>query len=70
MKPIFLIGYMCSGKTTLGRALAAATGVRFIDLDDMVEEMARSSPQRARARSELLNARRSRRLPPPPAERS
>ena len=39
-KTIFLIGYMGCGKTTLGRALAARTGVRFIDLDDYIEERA------------------------------
>lgn len=37
MKPIFLIGYMGSGKTTLGRALSVATGMRFIDLDEYIE---------------------------------
>ncbi len=40
MKPIFLIGYMATGKTTLGHALAARTGMRFVDLDDEVEHMA------------------------------
>ena len=40
MKPIYLIGYMCSGKTTLGRALATATGRPFVDLDDLIEEQA------------------------------
>lgn len=35
--PIFLIGYMASGKTTLGRALATATERRFIDLDEYIE---------------------------------
>lgn len=38
MQPIFLIGFMCSGKTTLGRAVAARTGLRFIDLDVMIEQ--------------------------------
>lgn len=38
MSPIYLIGFMGSGKTTLGRALAAATGLRFIDLDEYIEE--------------------------------
>ena len=38
MKPIFLIGYMGSGKTTLGRALAAVMGRPFIDLDEYIEE--------------------------------
>ncbi len=35
--PIFLVGYMCSGKSTLGRALARALGTDFIDLDDYIE---------------------------------
>ena len=35
-RPLFLIGFMCCGKTTLGRALASALGVPFIDLDDEV----------------------------------
>lgn len=38
MKTTFLIGYMGCGKTTLGRAVANATGIRFIDLDDYIEE--------------------------------
>jgi len=40
MKPIFLIGYMAVGKTTLGRALADRLGLRFIDLDEAVEQRA------------------------------
>ena len=32
---IFLTGYMGSGKTTLGRALAADLNVQFIDLDQI-----------------------------------
>lgn len=38
MKPIFLIGYMGCGKSTLGRALAAATRLDFIDLDHYIEQ--------------------------------
>ena len=38
MRPIFLIGFMCSGKTTLGRAVCERTGLRFIDLDDAIEQ--------------------------------
>lgn len=34
---IFLIGYMCSGKTTLGRAYALKMGLQFIDLDWYIE---------------------------------
>lgn len=37
MKPVFLIGFMASGKTTLGRALAdAVPGLSFVDLDDAI----------------------------------
>ena len=35
-KTIFLIGYMASGKTTLGRAFARAAGREFIDLDQYI----------------------------------
>lgn len=34
--PTFLIGFMAAGKTSVGRALAQATGRRFVDLDDVV----------------------------------
>lgn len=37
MRPIFLIGFMGSGKSTLGRALSRATGLQFIDLDLYIE---------------------------------
>lgn len=35
---IYLVGYMGSGKTTLGRRLARLTGLSFIDLDKYIEE--------------------------------
>lgn len=35
---IFLTGYMASGKTTLGRALAREAGMQFIDLDFYIEQ--------------------------------
>lgn len=35
---IFLIGYMGSGKTTLGKALSVNLGCTFIDLDWFIEE--------------------------------
>lgn len=37
MKPIFLIGYMGCGKSTMGRALHRLTGMEFIDLDSYIE---------------------------------
>lgn len=37
MPAILLAGFMCSGKTTLGEALARRLAVRFIDLDDAIE---------------------------------
>ena len=42
--PIFLTGFMASGKSTLGRALASAEpSVRFVDLDEAIEEAAGKS---------------------------
>lgn len=38
MKPVFLIGYMGCGKTTLGEVLARQMGLCFIDLDDYIEQ--------------------------------
>ena len=37
MRPVFLIGYMGCGKTTLGEVLARLMGLRFIDLDEFIE---------------------------------
>ncbi len=37
--PIYLIGYMASGKTTVGRLLANQLGWRFVDLDDAFREI-------------------------------
>lgn len=38
MKPLFLIGYMGCGKSTVGRKLARRLGWRFADTDALVEE--------------------------------
>lgn len=38
MKRIFLIGYMGSGKTTLGKAFSKEWGLTFVDLDWYIEE--------------------------------
>lgn len=40
---IFLIGYMASGKTTLGKALARTSGMQFIDLDFFIQQRFRKS---------------------------
>ena len=38
MENLYIIGYMASGKTTFGRALAEKTGRAFIDLDEEIEK--------------------------------
>jgi shikimate kinase len=37
--PIYLIGYMAAGKTTVGRILAERLGWHFVDLDDAFAEI-------------------------------
>jgi shikimate kinase/3-dehydroquinate synthase len=34
--PLFLIGFMAAGKTSVGRAMAHATGRRFVDVDEVI----------------------------------
>ena len=36
--PVFLVGFMAAGKTSVGQLLAQSTGRRFIDLDDLIAE--------------------------------
>jgi len=38
MENIILVGFMGSGKTTVGRALAERLNMRFLDTDDMIEK--------------------------------
>ncbi|AEW86394.1 shikimate kinase [Flavobacterium columnare] len=38
MSKIVLVGYMGSGKSTIGRALAQRVALEFIDLDDLIVE--------------------------------
>lgn len=38
MSKIILSGYMASGKTTIARLLASAMGVKYYDLDDIIEK--------------------------------
>ena len=35
---VYLTGFMGSGKSTLGKSLAAALSFSFIDLDSLIEE--------------------------------
>src|SRR3954468_8616891 len=34
---VYIVGFMCVGKTTIGRELAARIAAPFFDLDDLVE---------------------------------
>lgn len=43
MQRIILIGYMGSGKTTVGRALAKELGLQFYDLDWYIESRRRKT---------------------------
>ena len=43
MRRIILIGYMGSGKTTVGKALSKETGMMFYDLDWYIESRMRKS---------------------------
>jgi len=40
---LVLVGFMGAGKTTVGRVLAALTGREFVDLDQSIEEKAKTS---------------------------
>jgi len=40
MRNIVIFGFMGTGKTTVGRLLAEALGLRFVDMDDVIEERA------------------------------
>ncbi|TDQ81224.1 shikimate kinase [Sphingobacterium yanglingense] len=45
-RPIFIVGFMGSGKTTLGKKIAAAMGRTFIDLDhEIVAHIGMSIPE-------------------------
>ncbi|HEX8186305.1 MAG TPA: shikimate kinase, partial [Blastocatellia bacterium] len=44
--PIFLVGFMGAGKTTVGRALAQQLNYGFSDLDELIEERAGISIER------------------------
>jgi len=38
MKNVILVGFMGTGKTAVGRVLAKRLGLRFVDMDDIIEE--------------------------------
>lgn len=38
MKNIILVGFMGTGKTAVGKALAVHLGMKFVDMDDIIEE--------------------------------
>lgn len=40
IRRVLLVGFMASGKTTVGRLLAQKLGWRFVDLDALIEERA------------------------------
>lgn len=42
--PIYLIGYMAAGKTTVGRNLASKLGWHFVDLDEAFAEIHSKTP--------------------------
>jgi len=46
MRRIILVGYMGSGKTTVGKALSKATGMMFYDLDWYIENRMHTSVSR------------------------
>ncbi|MDD3789079.1 MAG: shikimate kinase [Petrimonas sp.] len=43
MKPIFIIGYMGVGKTTVGKKLSHELGIEFIDLDKYIQNKYRKT---------------------------
>lgn len=52
-RPIFLVGFMGSGKTTWGKKLASALEVPFIDMDHLiVEKIGMSIPEYFKAQGE------------------
>ena len=40
MRNIYLVGFMGTGKTAVGKALAEELGFSFVDLDSLIEERA------------------------------
>jgi shikimate kinase len=40
---VFIVGYMCSGKSTIGKKLAKNMGLAFVDLDQYIEQKYKST---------------------------
>ncbi|HTJ43869.1 MAG TPA: 3-dehydroquinate synthase [Kofleriaceae bacterium] len=51
-RPLFLIGFMAAGKSTVGRAAAISLGRRFVDLDDEIAKDLDEPPAALVARDE------------------
>lgn len=39
-KPVFLVGYMGSGKSTVGKKIAGKLGYKFVDMDAVIADLA------------------------------
>lgn len=51
---IYLIGYKCSGKSTIGPMLAEKLGIEFVDLDSFIEKKhGKSIPELFRMKDEI-----------------
>jgi len=61
-RPVALLGLRGSGKTTVGRLLAARLGRPFLDLDEELVTWARHAGEPARSAGELLASRGERRF--------
>jgi len=53
---LFLIGFMAAGKSSVGKALAAATGRTFVDLDDRIAPLGDDEAAFRAAEAEALQA--------------
>ena len=43
IKPLYLVGYRCTGKSTTGKLLAALMGASFFDTDKIIEEKCKTT---------------------------
>ena len=52
-RPIFLVGFMGAGKSSVGKAVARELGWRFVDVDAAVERLQRASEGPGSAKYDL-----------------